>query len=91
MSLREDDVPVAPVYTFADAHMASGEQRRRILEAIVRQEKQRRERLQEALARVESQDRCRVAVWRVLSRAAAIHSSDDTDFTARRAHKRSRH
>ena len=51
MSLREDDVPVAPVYTFADAHMASGEQRRRILEAIVRQEKQRRERLQ-AVARV---------------------------------------
>ena len=46
MSVREDDVPVAPVYTFADAHGASGEQRRRILEAIVRQEKQRRERLQ---------------------------------------------
>ena len=51
MSVREDDVPVAPVYTFADAHMASGEQRRRILEAIVRQEKDRRERLQ-AVARV---------------------------------------
>ena len=51
MSIREDDVPVAPVYTFADAHMASGEQRRRILEAIVRQEKQRRERLQ-AITRV---------------------------------------
>ena len=51
MSVREDDVPVAPVYTFADAHGASGEQRRRILEAIVRQEKQRRERLQ-AVARV---------------------------------------
>ena len=51
MSIREDDVPVAPVYTFADAHMASGEQRRRILEAIVRQEKDRRERLQ-AVARV---------------------------------------
>ena len=31
MSVREDDVPVAPVYTFADAHGASGEQRRRIL------------------------------------------------------------
>ena len=54
MSIREDDVPVAPVYTFADAHMASGEQRRRILEAIVRQEKDRRERLQ-AITRVTMQ------------------------------------
>jgi hypothetical protein len=54
MSVREDEVPVAPVYTFADAHMASGEQRRRILEAIVRQEKDRRERLQ-AITRVTMQ------------------------------------
>ena len=52
MSLRDGSPPPAPrELSFADAHMASGEQRRRILEAIVRQEKQRRERLQ-AVARV---------------------------------------
>ena len=51
MSLRDSPPPAPRELTFADAHGASGEQRRRILEAIVRQEKQRRERLQ-AITRV---------------------------------------
>ena len=51
MSLR-DDSPLAPrVFTFADAFTAKGEQRRRILEAIVRQGKERDAQLQ-AVARV---------------------------------------
>ena len=47
MSLR-DDSPVAPrrEWTFADAVAAKGDTRRRILEAITRQEHARRERLQ---------------------------------------------
>ena len=52
MSLR-DDSPVAPrrELTFADAFAAKGEQRRRILEAIVRQGNERDAHLQ-AVARV---------------------------------------
>ena len=51
MSLR-DESPLAPrVFTFADAFTAKGEQRRRILEAIVRQGKERDAQLQ-AVARV---------------------------------------
>ena len=51
MSLR-DDSPLAPrVFTFADAFTAKGEQRRRILEAIVKQNEQRGAQLQ-AVARV---------------------------------------
>ena len=54
MSLRgEDDSPLAPrrELTFADAFAAKGEQRRRILEAIVRQGNERDAHLQ-AVARV---------------------------------------
>ena len=54
MSIRGDDVPVAREFSFADAHGASGEQRRRILEAIIRQEAARKERLQ-AITRVTMQ------------------------------------
>ena len=55
MSVRDDSPPPAPrEFSFSDAHLASGEQRRRILEAIVRQEKQRRERLQ-AITRITMQ------------------------------------
>ena len=47
MSVREDDSPVAPrAFTFADAFTAKGEQRRRILEAIVKQNEERGEQLQ---------------------------------------------
>jgi hypothetical protein len=54
MSLR-DDSPLAPrVFTFADAFTAKGEQRRRILEAIVKQNEQRGAQLQ-AVARVTMQ------------------------------------
>ena len=46
MSLR-DESPLAPrVFTFADAFTAKGEQRRRILEAIVKQNEQRGAQLQ---------------------------------------------
>ena len=54
MSLR-DESPLAPrVFTFADAFTAKGEQRRRILEAIVKQNEQRGAQLQ-AVARVTMQ------------------------------------
>ena len=46
MSVR-DESPLAPrVFTFADAFTAKGEQRRRILEAIVKQNEQRGAQLQ---------------------------------------------
>ena len=51
MSIRGDDVPAPRELSFVDAHLASGEQRRRILEAIIRQEAARKERLQ-AITRV---------------------------------------
>ena len=55
MSLRDSDSPPAPrEWTFSDAHGASGEQRRRILETIIRQEAARKERLQ-AMTRVTMQ------------------------------------
>ncbi len=54
MSLR-DESPLAPrVFTFADAFTAKGEQRRRILEAIVKQGNERDAHLQ-AITRVTMQ------------------------------------
>ena len=55
MSVRDGSPPPAPrELSFADAHLASGEARRRILEAIIRQEAARKERLQ-AITRVTMQ------------------------------------
>ena len=56
MSVRDGDSPLAPrrELTFADAFAAKGDARRRILEAIVRQGKERDEHLQ-AVARVTMQ------------------------------------